>query len=277
MSNSAIESMYQYWPDRLWNELRLLGKDHGQLTVPDLIPLDQYHYLTTEALDEAAKILRLSEQSHVLDIGSGLGGPARYLAWKYGCQVTGVELLQNFHTAGVQLTERTNLSNRVKLHLGDFLQLEQLDLPNHSFDYWFSLLVFLHIPDRAALFANCAKVLKPGGSFYIEDFFQRQPLTQIEQVALADVVACPYLPTREQYLADLETAGFIELEFQEVTSLWQPWVAERAAKFEAQREDDKRNDDMAIINSFSRFYQVMSELFAGGNLGGVRISGKYAA
>jgi sarcosine/dimethylglycine N-methyltransferase len=276
MITSAMESMYRYRVSRIWNELQDAGKLDTGLMLADLIPLDQYHYLSTAAVDEAARRLQIDRHSRVLDIGSGVGGTARYLAVNYGCSVTGLELQPHLYEASVELTQRLGLGDRVQFCLGDFLQLDQLPIAQQTFHHWVSLLVFLHIGDRQKLFRNCAQVLEPGGRFYIEDYFQRRPLTDADQTYLKTALSCPHLPTQEQYQADLTAAGFVDVEFQDVTELWLPWVRDRAAKFAAQKDDYTRIHGAEAVASFQQFYQVVSELFAAGNVGGLRIWGRFS-
>jgi len=277
VSNSAIASMYKYRVQRFWKELDLITQQKPipvqNLTVPDLINLDQYHYLGIEAVDLAAQKLGISAQSQVLDIGSGIGGTARYLAWKYGCQATGVELQEQLHTVGIEMTAATGMQDKVKLIEGDFTNIDGLGIADRSFDCWISLMVFLHICDRTVLFQNCAKVLKPHGKFYIEDYYAVQKLTQAEAGALAEIIACPYLPNREQYIEDLEKAGFTNIEFTDVSELWQPWLQARSEKFAQSRIYYENLFDVDLVNSYSHFYQTVANLFKSGNLGGVRICG----
>ncbi len=274
LMNNILEDTYFYRAKWLHNQIQELTKDREYLTVPELSSIDQYHYLYTDAIDEAALKLDLSNRSEVLDIGSGVGGTGRYLAWKYGCSVTGIELLSSLHNLAVELTKLTGLGDKVRCLQGDFLSLESLSLSEQRFDCWVSFNVFLHISDRATLFSNCAKVLKPGGSFYIEDYFQRQPLNLNEKANLAEGGVCADLPNRERYLKDLESSGFVDLEFQDVTNLWIPWVAERSAKFDSYRQEKLCQQDVEVFNSYSKCCQEVSQLFSGGNLGGARIFGR---
>jgi len=189
--NSAFESIdwHQYRVDYIYNELKELGKTGDTLSVEDLIPFDQFHPLSTTALDEAVKQLGILPSTHVLDIGAGVGGSARYLAHQYGCSVTGVELHPQMCAAAIELTQKTGLSEQVNFLQGD---ITTIDLNGQTFDHWISIGVFLHIPDRSTLFSTCFRLLKPGGSGYIEDFFERQPLTADEKVQLTETLACPY-------------------------------------------------------------------------------------
>ena len=154
--------------ERIYNELRELGLDKaGQLSVDALTPFDQYHYLGTEAVDEAARSLQVTPDSRVLEIGSGIGGPARYLAARTGCSVVALELQLDLHETGRSLTARCGLEDRVRHVAGDVLAAA---LDGGGFDGIMSFLVFLHIPDRKRLFDICHAALKPGHAMYIEDF-----------------------------------------------------------------------------------------------------------
>ncbi|MEN9243492.1 MAG: methyltransferase domain-containing protein [Gloeomargarita sp. DG02_5_bins_242] len=258
--------MYQYRLPFLQGELAHLPKP---LTLADLMPLDHYHYCGTAAIDYAIARLGLSQQSHVLDIGSGVGGTARYLAWKLGCAVTGLELQSQLCQMAVELTERTGLSKQVKFIQGDILQ----GLPR-QFDAWLSLLVFLHIPDRQTLFSQCAAVLKPAGNFYIEDYVQIQPLTSKEIQTLEQVVACPGLPTITTYQQHLEQAGFGQITCENVTPLWRDWVQQRLIQFQQKQDYYRQKHGDELVQSYLDFYQAVADLFTGGNVGGVRIWGR---
>ncbi|MFN3926031.1 MAG: methyltransferase domain-containing protein [Pseudanabaenaceae cyanobacterium] len=269
MLESGIARMYKYRLPRLWGELSAITKP--VLTVPDLVPFDHYHYCGTEAIDVAVQRTGWQSGAHLLDIGAGIGGTARYLAWRYGLRVTGIELQPQLYEAGKFLTDRTGLAGQVHLYQGDFL----VESPLHSqkFDGWIALMVFLHIPDRQTLFQRCAQVLKAGGRFYIEDYFQQQPLTKAEQSTLAHEIACPYLPTQAEYIAQLEQAGFRDIHFENVTPLWRWWVANRYQRFQEQQAIYLQRHGTEMVNSYLQFYGAVADLFAGGKLGGARIWG----
>lgn len=274
MTEAAMTGMYRYRVSRIWQELQAEGKQEGGLAVEDLQHLDQYHYLGTEAIDVAGNYLLLDSASHVLDIGAGVAGTARYLASRYGCRVTALELQEHLHEAGVELTRRCGLDHLVQGVVGDFLSF---DPGTQRFDAWISLLVFLHIGDRAQLFAKSRAVLRPGGRFYIEDYFQRRPLSQAEINTLEQVVACPYLPSRDRYIADLEAAGFIDIEFEDVTHLWQPWVEQRFEQFVANHDHYQRLHGAEMVAAQTDFYGAIAQLYQAGNVGGARIWGRCQA
>merc|ERR1719327_1296494 len=123
------EVMYNWRVAAVKNALKDMGKETGDLTVEDLTALghlDQYHYLGVEANDHVIEILGLDATVHVLDIGSGIGGPARYIAAKSGCRITGVEIQEDLCVAGRDLTARVpGLADRVSFLNGDFASLVQ--------------------------------------------------------------------------------------------------------------------------------------------------------
>ncbi len=129
------------------------------IPVEKLFPLDQWHYHGTDAVRAAAERLGLGPGSSVLDIGAGVGGPARYLAYSTGCHVTAVELQPDLHAIGLDLTRRCGLADRVTHLCGDALAVP---LPDRAFDAAVSWLAVLHFADRPALFTH-ARALRAGG------------------------------------------------------------------------------------------------------------------
>merc|ERR1719162_302848 len=117
--------MYNWRVAAVNNALAKRGKATGPITVDDLISLghlDQYHYMGTEACDEVIEILGLDSDVSVLDIGAGIGGPARYLSMKSGCEVIGVELQGDLTAAASDLTKRVGLDDKVRFVTGDFVE-----------------------------------------------------------------------------------------------------------------------------------------------------------
>src|SRR6201998_28451 len=112
--------------------LEAAGKDLDHLTPDDLAPVDEFHGGQRPATGRLAELVGFTGTERVLDVGSGLGGPSRYLAWRYGCQVSGVDLTAEFCRVAEMLTRLTGLVGRV-----DYRQGHGLDLPvdDTSFDY----------------------------------------------------------------------------------------------------------------------------------------------
>src|SRR5215831_8777611 len=134
---------------KLLTALREAGKDLDALTRDDFASFDEQHDGGRETTRELARVAGLREGMHVLDVGSGLGGPARTLAVEYGCRVTGLDLTEEFCRAATMLTARVGLQERTAFRHGS-----ALDLPfeEATFDAVWTQGVLMHIADKARFF-----------------------------------------------------------------------------------------------------------------------------
>jgi SAM-dependent methyltransferase len=140
--------------------VRAAGKDPDHLEAADLAPATEFHSRGTEATRELAHRAGLRPGQHVLDVGGGLGGPARTLASERGCRVTVLDLTEEYCRVGEMLTARTGLSDRVTFRLGD-----ALDLPfaEGSFDVVWTQHSSMNVADKERLYAELRRVLRAGG------------------------------------------------------------------------------------------------------------------
>lgn len=261
--------------DRILADLTAAGIGADDpLRVTDLTPYDQYHYEGTGAVDEACAFLGARAGRSILDIGSGLGGPARYIADRTGASVTALELQPDLNDTAEALTERCGLGGQVTHVAGDVLAGAA---PADTFDGIVSMLCFLHIPDRATLFGQCARALTPMGAIFIDDYVALGPFSSSERADLADKVYCPYVPSVETYIADLEIAGFTGIRTHDKTADWTAFVTERLAAFRDRRADLVGRYGSATVDSLDDFYATVANLFANGRLGGMRITAELPA
>ena len=133
--------------------------------------LDQFHTRGLAATAELAKLAGITADMSVLDVGSGVGGPARFLAATYGCRVTGVDLSEPFVDAARYLTERTGQSGQVSFQTASALELP---FDDGRFDVVLLQHVAMNISDRARLYREIRRVLKPGGRFATFDVVLRR-------------------------------------------------------------------------------------------------------
>ncbi len=152
--------------DRIKEGLSALGKTPTTVTVEDLSPVDEFHIGGRQATEEFLDQLRLNASDHVLDIGCGIGGAARFTASRYGSTITGVDLTGEYIETGNTLCSWVGLSNQVTL-----LHESAVDMPfeDGSFDAAYMLHVGMNIEHKVALAAEINRVLKPGGYLGIFD------------------------------------------------------------------------------------------------------------
>ena len=268
MNQIKVMQRYRHVEQKVNNELAALGlMNQNSIQVEDIVSFDQFHYWGTTAVEEVIKALNIKPEMKILDIGSGIGGPARYLAWKTNSQVTALELQEDLHQTALKLTNYCQIEHLVEHLCGDILTAPG----KQNYDILVSWLVFLHIVDRHSLFKQCYNHLKAGGKIYIEDYYKRNQFTAQEKDSLKNNIYCNYLPTLEEYQEHLLEAGFKDIEIVDQTDSWSKFVRHRLEDFQTKRERNLQVHGAEIVEGMTQHYTAVSQLFGGGNLGGVRI------
>jgi ubiquinone/menaquinone biosynthesis C-methylase UbiE len=185
--------------------LPALGKTVEQLTVADLAPVDEFHIGGRLATDHLLDQLNFSEQGYILDVGCGLGGAARYVATKYKNRVAGIDLTPEYIETGNVLCQWLNLDKEVTLQQGSALTMPYSE---NSFDGGYMLHVGMNIEDKATLFTEIFRVMKPGSSFGVYDIMRQKEGDLIYPVPWATEGNTSKLATPEQYKQGLSDAGF---------------------------------------------------------------------
>lgn len=186
--------------------LRHGGVDPDAPSVTDLAPFDQLHVGGLAAALYLADALPVRPGDLVLDVGAGLGGPARILAQARDCQVIGVDLTASFVDIATELTQRTGLDERVEFLHRD---ASETGLEDASVDAAWQVHVGMNIPDKAAVFREVRRVLRPGGTFLVYDVMQLPDMPAPDYpLPWATDAALSHLCTPQQYTAHLEAAGF---------------------------------------------------------------------
>lgn len=254
---------------RINDELAELGiAEHQPVTPEQLFAFDQFHYLGTDAVRAAAGIIGLGRGSRVLELGSGLGGPARYLAHTVGCHVTALELQEELHALASTLTRRCRLESLVEHVRGDALTYP---LADGAFDAVVSWLTIHHIRARPRLLARLAPSLRPGGRIYIEDLVARGPFSPDDATAVRQMLYGETVTSAHDYVADVIKAGFVDVETTDMTPAWRVFCQGRAAAFRSNLDRHQRVHGAEIAARLDTFFSTVDRLFASGSLGGVRI------
>ncbi len=149
--------------------LELEGKDPSQISGSDLAAVDEFHIRGRESTAQLAELAKLSANTKILDIGSGLGGTARYLATEHSCSVIGIDLTQSYCDVANDLSVRLNLAERTS-----FQCASALDLPfdDDKFDVVWTEHVQMNIEDKQRFYSEANRVLLPGGKLVFHDIFQ---------------------------------------------------------------------------------------------------------
>jgi sarcosine/dimethylglycine N-methyltransferase len=193
--------------ERLHTALLAFGPEDQRLSPERLAQLDHFHTRGLAATADLARMAKIKSGDCVLDVGSGVGGPARFMAATYGCEVVGIDLSEPFTEAARYLTERTGQGEKVRFETGN-----ALDLPfeEDCFDAVFLQHVAMNIADRANLYAEIQRVLKPGGRF-------------------ATTPTTSFLLTEGETRDAVQAAGFHTLVWHDDTDTARAWFAQAFA------------------------------------------------
>jgi SAM-dependent methyltransferase len=218
MSGDEHEIERHYASGGLWEHIEAAlvaaGKDLGALSVDDLAPVDEFHTRGRIATRELCELAEIEPGSRVLDVGSGLGGPARHLATSHGCDVTGIDLSLEFCEVARELTRRTGLEASVRFVRGNALSLPFAD---ESFDLVWTLQAQMNISDKPRFYREIARVLKRGGRFVFQDICagNGEPLQM--PVPWASAPGQSFLVPPPELRAAVAEAGLAERTFRDVT------------------------------------------------------------
>ena len=258
--------------DRIFNELREIGKSTSStLLVEDLTKFDQLHYHGTDAIDIFIEKLEINEKTKILDVGSGMGGPARYIANKTGAEITAIELQSDQNNLAKDLTKKCGLSNKVNHICGDILDY---DFKNQTFDAVVSWLTLYHIANHEILLKKLFDLLNPNGFFYTEDITSRINLSNADRKEIKKEIYGIHLPYFDKYISNLEQNGFKLIFSEDMSSSWTDFTKERIKKYNSEKERNIRVHGKEVYDSLNSFYNFVSQYFSNGKLGGIRVIAK---
>jgi len=274
---AAVTRYYDTHPineHEILSKVAARGADLDALTENELKDFDQDHYGGYDATERLAAAGDIRRGQVVLDVCCGLGGPARWLAYKIGCKVTGLDLTQSRVDSASRLTERVELSRLV-----DFVQGDATDmpLPDARFDRVYGQEAWVHIHDKATLLRECRRVIKPGGILAFTDIVSIAPLTGDESAQMADEMQFPSIVTAGHYLDSLEPNGFAVQRHDDLSPAWKDILVGRLEMYRSLKDTTIDRFGLAHFEKWDRMYTAFVGLYVAGKLGGIGVVARAVA
>ena len=190
---------------RLEAALKGDGLDPRRPDLERLAPYDHFHGRGLEATKEMADSLQIGAGDHILDVGIGIGGPARYMAQRFGCRVTGIDLTAEFCEVARHLNRLLGFAGKVAFEQGDALRMPFADA---TFDGAYSMNVSMNIADKAALYREIRRVLKPGAWLVLSEIAKGAGAPMDYPTPWSRTAQTSFLATQEETVRTLQAAGF---------------------------------------------------------------------
>lgn len=194
--------------------LAAAGTDLDRLDAPDLYPVDQLHAGGAPATAHLVARLDLEPDARLLDVGCGIGGPAR-LAAAAGARVTGVDLTPELVRCATELSERVGLAGRTTF---ETTPAERLRHPDGAFDAAVMVHVGMNLPDKQAVFAEVHRVLAPGARFGVYEQVRRADGDLPYPLPWAEDARSSFVERAEDYVHQLEAVGFVVEDVEDRTA-----------------------------------------------------------
>ena len=199
---------------RIHKAMSEAGLNDKKLEIEDLFPIDQYHARGIAATVDLGKRMPIQENQKIIDIGCGLGGPARYFAKQFQCFITGIDITSSFVEIGNRFNKLTSMSNSVSLQVGNG---EALNFENETFDGGYSQHVTMNIKNRKKFFLEAYRVLKKGTFFAFSEHGLGPERNPIFPLPWADTSEMSFLLSPESTISLLKEIGFYDIQIIETS------------------------------------------------------------
>tara|TARA_A100001011_G_C14264821_1_gene824175 strand:+ start:764 stop:1585 length:822 start_codon:yes stop_codon:yes gene_type:complete len=240
-------------------------------TIEEMSDIDQLHYNGIEAVNEAIFKTNINKNSLVLDIGSGIGGPARYITSKTNSTVYAIEIQKELNYIAKKLTFNYKLNTFIHHIFADILTFNFKEL---KFDSIVSWLALYHIPDRTKLLKNLYKLLNVDGHVYVEDFYLKKNLSSEEKINLSKKFHANHLVNFKSYQNELINNKFQILEFTDMSENWTKFTKNRLDKFKKNYDRNIQINDKVTTDNVLSFYELAFKLLSNEVIGGIKYVAK---
>lgn len=274
MTISIPADILTFYAEHPINEAQILnavesdGKALDALTASDLFAYDQDHYGGTDATMRLGQAAALEAGHRVLDICSGMGGPARFFAHNFGCRVTGVDINQPRVLGAARLTGRVDLTGQVGFVCGNAMQLP---FGSGLFHRAVAQEAFLHIPDKAALFSEIHRILVPEGRLAFTDWIGQPRLTSEDRDRLANTIMAKAIHSPDEYKQLIRDAGFASIDSEDLTTEWKIVLRERLEMYRSLEAETVRQFGPARHRAYIDAYEFFVAAIETDKLGGIRM------
>jgi cyclopropane fatty-acyl-phospholipid synthase-like methyltransferase len=273
MTDATAQAIYFY--DRhpmsgqiIKAKLRAARGHLENVTPEELWPHDQDHYGGIAATDALAAAASIGRGTKVADFCAGLGGTVRYLAHRYGADVTGIELTPSRVAAAQELIELVGLQDRARVQQGNVMEAP---LPDGAMDVVVSQEALCHIPDHARTLSEMYRVLRIGGCLAMTDWIANTPLSTQDAKLMWDGMAIQPLESLSSYSDIAREAGFRVQSATDLTAEWGPILEQRLAMYQRLREEARQAGTPMGHDAFHESYIRFVELILRRDLGGIRL------
>ena len=272
--NRPGDHVISYYDTHPINEQQILKaiktkiKNRQKITSNSLCEFDQDHFGGLNATKNLAQLTDMKRGKKVLDVCSGVGGPARFFADKFDCEVTGIDLTKSRHETAIKLTNLVGLQQKVKFVLGNATNMPFTD---EKFDIVIGQEAWCHIPDKEKLIKECCRVLKVGGRMAFTDIVKNQ-FTSVETLKkLTKEMTFNNLASDSIYKALLTKHGFKITSLVDLSERWAEILVKRLDMYKQLGDETSRIYGAARQKEWDKVYTHFVDTYQSGELGGVQI------
>lgn len=239
----------------------------GSWTENELKEFDNDHYGGVQALELLARKAGIRASDHVLDVGCGIGGPARVLAHNLGCKTTGLDITESRCEAAKKLTSMVGLADKVDFKVGD---ARNMPFPDAMFSVVIGQEAWSHIDDKSALISECSRVLRPKGVLAFTDITEIGRLSPSERERLSSDSHMPHFGTPDLYRRLMERHDMTVLSEEDLSDAWCQILVKRLDMYKNLEATTVQKFGRRHHDGFVKMYRFFVSMFTGGKLGGHR-------